>query len=379
MKRLAILGFLALGFAVTAACSDDEAEDATGGSGGSSGSAGSAGTGTGGATGGTGGGAGTAGAAGSDGGVVACDPPTDTTKAALCLSLKPEALAFQATNPAFDGTGVLLVEIFDTPTPDENTTALATQLLPAQTSDGGLTEATLASLVAAPVRFDDVAVGGKRYARAVFIDNPAAFTSGGLPVAGVWVAGIDLSKGIAGDPPLTEVALTAGQGLATERPLLALRKLAVTVKRAAGVTPAGDGQGSLAFVVTDGTTFDDKSQLFGFGAWPCGDLSGSAAYTIDGFVIGNSPRNVAVFLDDYGVGSAAFPAGTLSSVQNNAGVLQIPASGQLNIPENAYGTAVALDLITAFGAPDGGGADAVSCTSPEGGSSDGGVSDASTD
>lgn len=373
MKRVVLVSVCIVGLCGVSACGNDDPNKTGSGGAASGGTSGSSGSGGSAASAGTGG---SGGSSGAEAGVV-CAPPSDGTKAALCVSLTPESIEFQPNNAAFDGKGFLLVEVFDTPLPDSNTTAIASQVFPPQTADAGsIVEAPLSSLVANAVRFDNLPTGGKAYVRSVFVDNVAVIAAG-APVPGVWFGGVDVANGIAMDPPLLEVAAPAGQGTPVAQALVALRKLAVTVKRSANLTPLGNGQGTLYFVVTNSTTFDSNSKAFGIGSWPCGDLSGSGTFTIDGFVFGNSPRSVAVFLDDFGVGFEQLPSGSMSSLQNGAGAFQIPASGQLTIPADAYATAVSVDLVTAFPAPDGGAP--VTCSGADAGSTDAGTGDATTD
>lgn len=377
-----LLWAVATGALLLWACGSDDDDrprppSGTGGTGGSVG--GTGGTGGGGAgTGGSAAAAGSGGTAGDGGTTVPCDDPSDSTKAALCLALEPETIQFLPSNPAFDGKGVLFVEIFDTPTPALGATPIASQLLPAQDggADAGFVEATLAQLTAAPIRFDGLSATDKLYARAIFVDNDAVL-SAGAPLPGVWFAGIDLIDGIGGTPPLYELSLTAGEGTGIVRKLIALRKLSVTVSRASGVSPKGDGQGPLTFVAVDGVQVAPTTNIWGLGSALCGDLSGTSPFTVEGFVVGSGTKHLLAVLDDFGVGSAGLPAGAMTNGQVSGTTFTIPTGDSVSIPFDAYAVLANVELGTAFDGPDGG-ADNASCATPDAGA-DAGAGDASTD
>lgn len=386
MRRSIVLASLALVPFLLAACGGSS-DDGGGGAGGASGSAGSGGAAGSGGSGGTAGSGGSAGASGDasveasdgaagDGGAGggagdgaaeasdACADPTDASKAALCLVVQPDAITFVPGDPAFDGKGVLAIDLFDTPSPDlpdgGTVTPLASVLLPVQSSDGGISEADLATLAAQPIRFDDLPP--TVYARVFFADDTSMLVSPqDGPRPGLWVGGIDFSNGIADHAPLEPIALQTGQGTTAPVALHPLRKLTVTVDRTA--SPIGDGQGPLSVVAIDSQTPSSTSQIFGYASLDCADLSGSGTVTVSGFVLGPGPHWLAAVLNDLGVQSNDLPPGSLTSLEPSGGTLQIPAGDQLTYAADAYETTASITLGLAVPAGDAGG-DGVTCSAP---------------
>ena len=351
-------------------------KDGGGARGGAAGSGGAAGGGgIGGSVagaGGAGGAGGDAGGAGGTGGAVTvpCDPPTTATKAAACIQLAPEAMKFLPSNPKLDGKGVLVVQIFDTAQIEladgGETKAVAGVVLPATSPDGGQPEDTLANLTAKPIRFDDLPMPAKLYARALFIDDTSLLgTPMDFPFPGVWVAGIDLSGGIVDQAPLVALPLTAGQGTGVTRKLWALRQLTVDVSRATGLAPKGNGQGPVTVLLTDKPQLTSTSAMFGGGKLPCGDLSGSGKVSVSGIVVGTGPYWLTASLDDYGLGDKDL-AGALAAVEVTGGGLKVPSGNQLAFAADAYSVSGAVQLTHAFDPPDAG-SDGVSCGSKDSG------------
>jgi hypothetical protein len=294
-------------------------------------------------------------------GLPPCPPPADPTTSSLCISLNPEAIAF-LSDPAFDGKGLLVLQLFSRPHPDDDAGDSAVTpplLLPSQpdggTADGGFALLDLSQPVP-QVRFDGLPT--LVYARAVFVDDPTTLGKGGVQ-AGWWLAGLDLANGI-DKAPLSPVALTAGQGTSVSLDLIALRKLTVTVARASGIAPAGNGQGPVVTVAidTDKIGGDAGGHLWGAGALACGKVDGISQAVVQGFVIGKGPYWIVASLDDFGV-DASFPAGGLSSLILDGGGLFVPASDKVMYPANAYQVTATAALT--FVSPWEGGVDPVSC------------------
>ncbi len=81
-----------------------------------------------------------------------CAPPSDPTKAALCVTLTAETVEFLPNVPAFDGKGVLLVAVQASANPDGGPTLGSPAILPDLDAGG---DAGLVDLVAtAPERAD---------------------------------------------------------------------------------------------------------------------------------------------------------------------------------------------------------------------------------
>ncbi|MBE7482266.1 MAG: hypothetical protein HS104_20090 [Polyangiaceae bacterium] len=379
MRGLLSAGLCALCFAH--ACGGESEGDGGGGKdAGSGGSDASAGGGSAGAAGSSGGAAGSAGSGGAGGAAgaagaggttsVSCAPPSDVTKAAVCVLLQPEPMKFLPTDPKLDGKGVLVVQLFDTAQVETadggEVPAVATVVLPTPSSDGGQSEDTLANLTQQPIRFDALPVPSALHARALFFDDTSVLASPvDFPVPGVWIAGIDLGAGLTEDPPLLPVAATAGQGTGVTRKLWALRKLTVQVSRAAGVSPKGNGQGPLGVLVTDKAQVSSTSKVFGTGVLPCADVSGTQKANVGGILFGAGPYWLTAVLDDYGVGSNDL-SGALTALELTGGGPKIPAKNQLNFAPDAYAVNATVELDLAFDPPDGGG-DAVSCGTADAG------------
>ena len=281
-----------------------------------------------------------------------CAAPADPTKAALCITMTPEAIAY-TSDPDFDGKGYLVAQVFGASLPDD--------------PDGGEVPALAAQTFGAPdagtvdlsqplptIRFDGLPA--TVYPRVVFVDGP---TLSGSIGAGTWLAGYDLGQGLGGQPPLVAQTLVAGTGTSITMKLSALRELVVTMQRT--VAPAGNGEGAATFVATTDQVPASGSPLFGIGENPCARVDGNNMAQVTGFVIGAGPYYVAGVLDDFGLadGGVALPPGALVSLQSENGGLQIPAAGQLTYPPTTYRVSqtISLDLVLP-GAPT---ADGVSC------------------
>jgi hypothetical protein len=268
-----------------------------------------------------------------------CAPPGDPSKAALCLHLAPEAIAF-TSDPKFDGKGYVVAEVFDTPHPDADggsVPALATTLLPS-----GAPATTLDLAQGVPVaRFDGVP--STVYVRAIFVDDPALKPSLG---AGVWIAGYDLADGIKSGLPLLPHPLTLGAGNDLTLDLVALREMTITVNRTA--TPAGNGQGPASTVAVVDQSPTSSSAVFGTGNSGCVRVDGANTAQIPGFVIGKGPYYVAAVIDDFaapdaGTG-AGLPLGSLTSLEHVDAGYDIPAADRLTYPADAYRVSFTVSL-----------------------------------
>jgi hypothetical protein len=294
----------------------------------------------------------------SDAGAAACAPPSVATDSVLCVIVSPEAIAF-LSDPAFDGKGLLTVGVYSNATAADDA-GYAAVLLPSQ--DAGVGEAGVAQLdLSQPVpvvRFEVPATTA--YVRAIFIDNPATLADGGGLQAGWWLGGYDLSRGI-DDAPLMPISLTAGAAKNVAIDLVALRQLTLSVTRAPGVVPAGNGQGPItALAANTGVLSDASTYLYGLGRSACGDVSGDASAVVPGWVLGNGPYSMVVTLDDFDAGGD-FPAGGMFSLVLDAGVLAVPSTDILAYDAGAYQVTGAATLTYVNPWDGGADADTVSC------------------
>ncbi len=166
-----------------------------------------------------------------------CAPPTDVTKAALCIIVSPEAIAFVAADPSFDGKGLLAVDVHDTANPDgpDGGSLPALQGMTFPSGDAGGAETDLSSPLP-QVRFDGLPPGVV-YPRVVFVDSRNTDKVG----AGWWLGGYDLANCLKKPTLLSSVTLAPGVATTITIELTALRALGVTLTRS--VTPIGNAEG----------------------------------------------------------------------------------------------------------------------------------------
>jgi hypothetical protein len=247
-----------------------------------------------------------------------CDPPSDRAKSALCIALEPEVMAFLPGDVDFDGKGYVMYDLFTKISPSYSDVPVYHRTVP----DAG--DVDLAGGIPT-ARFDGLP--SVIYARVQFADTTDAYAVDfGGP--GVWLAGFDLSAGYDSyRPMLQRIDLTPGEGKAITLKLQALRQLDVTVSRAPGITPPGNGQGPL-FVQANESS-DVFSNQFGTGYLACADLSGSSTVVAPGTVLGPGPYWLSGILYDYGFVTYD---GTLASYGSPTYV----SKTELAFPANAY-------------------------------------------
>ncbi len=279
---------------------------------------------------------------GQDGGAgVPCAPPSDPKRAALCIVVDHETIAFLANDGRFDGLGAMIAQVFVHAVPNfpdgGEEPALATVVLP--NSDGG-SDAGEFDLKSQTATFRFEVTPGKIHPRVFFIDNPTSVLA-----AGWWVAGLDFSNGIKANMPLGEYTLAAGDAKGVRMNLTALRGLVVDVSRS--VIPAGNGQGVTTVFALDTNTYTAASKGFGI-AQGCTNLEGpDASALVEGFVIGKGPYYLSTALDDFDVGDAS-SAGYLVSADTDGGTFTIPAANKTSYPANSYVVNHAVDLNLVF-------------------------------
>jgi hypothetical protein len=287
----------------------------------------------------------------------ACAPPSDPTKAALCIQVSHEMLTFVPNDTRLDGKGVVIAQLFATPHPDYpdggEMPALATATIPGL--DGGLDASAEWDLTndIPVIRFDGLEPGTV-YPRVFFIDNQTQVLT-----AGWWVAGLDLSHGLKDGLPLGPATLTKGQGASFDMNLTALRGLFVALDRS--VDPSGDGRGIATIVAYD---VNDPpavgANVFGI-AQNCANLTQpDAASPVAGFIIGKGPYYLGATLDDFGVAEAGSLAGALVSLTPGPdGGVVIPDDNLAIYPASSYVVGKVIVLNTALPKPSG--ADQSSC------------------
>jgi hypothetical protein len=287
---------------------------------------------------------------------VTCAPPADGTKAALCIIVSPEAIAFVAADPSFDGKGLLAVDVHDTANPDgpDGGSIPALQGMTFPSGDAGGAEIDLSSPLP-QVRFDGLPPGVV-YPRVVFVDSRNTDKVG----AGWWLGGYDLAGGLKKPTLLSSVTLAPGVGTTITIELTALRALGVTLTRS--VTPIGNAQGSAVVVVTPDPTPNDASALFGAATAPCANLAAAdASAAANGFVFGAGPYYAVGVLDDFEAdASISLPPGALTSLAMIDGSLASPPSTRLEYAPRAYVIQKTIDLDLSVPMPDAG-TDPVTC------------------
>jgi hypothetical protein len=263
---------------------------------------------------------------------------------ALRLTFSPEAITPEA-DPGLDEMGYLQIQVFDTPNPPAgdaaSTIALHEEVTPSDFQTGGLI-----SLAELPT--PTVAIPGSLsvvYVRALFVDNAltAARRVGVLPVTwGTWFGGVDVSKGFTQTATLTPVPITPGQTTVHDVPLVAMRRVAVTVT--ASARPAGDGEGSLSVAATRVEMLPPRVQVYGYGIEPCVDLK-SGPRTIDVDVVGSGTFFVAGFFDDLGIQTPGkMPPGTMLSVRDVHLSAGTGTFDRLVLAPGQYSSALSIDL-----------------------------------
>jgi hypothetical protein len=378
MRTLYSLGILTLGLAVASSggCGGDSDENfagaggaaaGTSGSGGSSGSGASSGSGGSSAAGGSSGTGGTGGSGGSAGDSGDCAPPGDPARAALCLTLELEPIQFES-DLRLDGRGVLIVQLYDTPAPDNpdggpDTTPVSEQIYPPQ-PDAGMPAETMITEVP-PLRF--VNVPTTVYVRAIFVDNFETFILN-RTTWGTWLGGYNFFAGLVENIPIQPVQIPAGTGRALRLPMVALRRLRTTVTLASGVTPLDDGEGPASVLAVRSATPRENEPIYGVGSTPCVRVASGSTPTLEAILVGSGTFYLAAGVDDYALGGN-LPRGGLVSLDVNGSMFSLPAASRVDVAQNAYTVnhTVPLNFLVPLG--DAGTPPSFSCTTADAGTS----------
>jgi hypothetical protein len=266
-----------------------------------------------------------------------CTAGTDAAHSAICVSIHPESIDLSATDPSFDGKGMLWVAAYQSPL------AAASTLLAEKYV--GTPSAPVDVRALSAVRLDNIPAG-TIYLRVVLFDGTVAPAE--PPSAGWWVGGYDLTNGV-DSAQLRPVTTHAGSASKLDVDLLLLRKLTVSVRRSSGVLPIGDGRGPLTAVASPTSSLDTSKAItfFGEAGAKCGDLSGSASATASGYVVGKGPYWIFAVLDDFGVGGLG-PEGSLISIAGTTPTsILLPPENVINYAPGAPTITTAVELDTA--------------------------------
>jgi hypothetical protein len=179
--------------------------------------------------------------------------------------------------------------------------------------------------------------------------------------AGWWLGGMDLSKGLKKDIPLNAIDLAKGKGTRHTIPMIAVRRLTVTVTRT--VAPIGNAQGPLSITAFGSDIPGANPDIYGTGSLPCGNVAApGASAVVTAYVIGPGPYWLLPLLDDFGVGpgGSGLPAGALTSIDFTGATPKLPAASKTSYPMDAYTATQTISLTSAIPRPTGP-ADAVAC------------------
>jgi len=270
-----------------------------------------------------------------------CERPSDPSRAALCLIIEPEEIQFEGERN-LDGSGTLIVEVHDTPTPDNpnetsNATPIFRQIYPAE-PDGGISrEQTLVTKLPA-FRLDNVPPTA--YVRAIFADN--FMTLARRPTWGTWLGGYDLSGGWIETPPIQAVQIPVGTGRTLRMPLVALRRLRATLTLASGVTPLDDAEGTAWVLAVRSANSPENEPLHDGTSTECVRI-GSEFSTLEGVLVGSGTFYLAAAFDDYNVGGTV-PPGGLVSFDFKGTVFSLPEATRVEVARTAYSVNATVPL-----------------------------------
>lgn len=321
-----------------------------------------------------------------DASVVPCDPPTDPSFGAMCLTLEAENVSLVPGDPELDGNGRLMVLVLDSPGFDDfgpTGNVLADYTTVAATTEGAYSLPDL--------RFDYLPL--HVYVLTVHYDNEGEFgVFPNIRRGGAWVGGIDTSLGFH-HLSLEEIELPPGQGTHVHQKLGAMRRLNVEVQP--NVTPSDDGQGRLVWTAYPMPTILDGTAWLGHGnPDSCVDVT-AGPVRVEGVVLGPGPHFVVATLDDYNqlmgpyesLLPGTIPGSMVSGSQGAPGVWNVPVGDSVEMMPSDYVADLSILLQEVVpqsglqpyacnaadgGVPDGGGSDA---GVPDGGSSDSGAPD----
>lgn len=297
-------------------------------------------------------------------GSLSCAPPSDPKKASLCLHLIPDSIKPIPTDPALDGKGVLLIQVFDTPNPDKGDAGKAKPIMeavvPQQQADGGVQTIDVSALPALH-RFDGLA-GSVVYVQALFLDDLSALKPGYSLNYGTWMGGLPLMSGLSSNLPLEPVAIKAGQATTSDLKLTAFRRFKATLRASGGLSMIGNGQGPAKVVLLASQQLSGGNMaMYGYATAACGDIKASGGIQLEGFVFGQGPYYALGLVDDLGTDTGSnLPPGSLVNLNMATGSL--PASSKVSYAADAYEVTKELTLDAVVPTPIL--TDKVTCSSP---------------
>jgi hypothetical protein len=280
------------------------------------------------------------------------------------LHLTPDTIKPVPSDPALDGKGVLLLQVFDTAHPDNGDAGKAAPIMeavyPQQTSDAGVVQTIDISAIPTVHRFDGLP-GTTVYVNALFLDDLSALKPGYEINYGTWIGGMNLGAGLTSNMPLDPVALKVGQATSTTIKLTALRRLKVTLHAQSGMPLAGNGQGPAKVVLLGSQQVQPGSMaMYGYAKTSCGNLNAAGGLVLEGFVYGTGPYYALGLLDDLGTDTGSnLPPGGIMDLDINGGKASLPNNSKVTYAADAY--EVTKDLVLNLVIPSGGKTDTVSC------------------
>ncbi|HEY6562555.1 MAG TPA: hypothetical protein VI072_35045 [Polyangiaceae bacterium] len=256
----------------------------------------------------------------------------------VILKLKPEDMTFESDS-RFDGSGRLVVEVFDTPHPFKSPArarALYEGRFPAAADAGK--EVSLRALPEPRLTLHDAPA--TLYVRVTFFDDAQASASKELLSPGTWYGGVDLSGGVFENRGLLPLPVTRGAVQTASINLVALRALSVTVT--ASAKPLGDGEGPMAVVVRSDPDATHNAPLLALGGLQCAKVADMPMTLVVPLIAPGGTYYVAGFLNDLGFDSEIAPGELAAMEIGDAGTAVFPA--KLALAQRDYTPSASIDL-----------------------------------
>ncbi len=264
--------------------------------------------------------------------------PSAGDETTVVLKLEPEAMTFESDS-RFDGSGQLVVEVFDTPNPFKSSgrsRALYERRFPASAEGGA--EVSLRALPEPRLTLRDAP--STLYARVTFFDDAQAADSKELLSPGTWYGGVDLSGGVFDNRGLLPLPVTRGAVQTASIKLLALRALSVAVT--ASAKPLGDGEGPMVLIVRSDPDATHNAPLLALGGLECAKVADMPMTLVIPLIAPGGTYYVAGFLNDLGFDSEIAPGELAAMEIGDAGTAVFPA--KLALAQRDYTPSASIDL-----------------------------------